>query len=44
MKTTEPDLLRAHLLNLIDTGSHLIESLDKIQRIAKPSGREEQLA
>jgi hypothetical protein len=44
MKTTQPDLLRAHMLNLIDTCSHLIESLDDIQRIAKPSGREEQLA
>jgi hypothetical protein len=44
MKTTQPDLLRTHLLDLIDTGSHLIESLDTIQRIAKPSGREEQLA
>jgi len=44
MKTTQPALLRAHLLNLLDTCRHLIESLDNIQQIASPTGRQEQLA
>ena len=44
MKTAKPDLLRSHLLSLIDTCQALIESLDKIQKIASPSDRQEQLA
>ena len=44
MKTKQPELLRAHFLNLLDTCRHLVETLDHVARIAVPAGREEQLA